>query len=162
MPSSLLTQFRGELDTGWAEELRPVEHAALVLLADIADEVSAAGDDGLRFQYVACSGRRYRALLRINEGERQVMVLVFPELPPGAAPAFAPALIAHLNARIASGRFEQVAGERAPAFRNAMRISQESAVEAIRRLVDASTLPLELFEAAARRMSRRGRAHRFH
>lgn len=159
MPS-LHAQFRGELDTGWADELRPVGHAALLLLAAIADEVNASGDDGLRFRYVACSGKGYRAHLRVDERERRVMMCVVAELPVDFPRGSAPALASHLNSRLASGRFEPAPEHGALAFRHATTISRESEIGAIRRLVDAATLPLELFEVAARRVARQRRVRR--
>lgn len=155
----LLARFHGELDTGWAEELRPVEHAAILLLADIADEVKANGEDGLRFDYTSASGRRYRMQMRIDEAARRAVLAVLPELPLGFAPGCLPALASRLNARVTSGTFDQLA-DGAIAFHSTAQIDEETEMEAIRRLVDATSLPLELFEVAARRMVRPCRGQR--
>lgn len=155
MPT-LLAQFRGELDTGWADELRPVQRAALHLVSTIADEVNASGEAGLRFHFVASNGKGYRAQLVVNEHERRATVSVFAELPVGCPRGAIPAFAIHLNSRLRSGRFEPAPGERVLAFRHTTTIGRESEVAAIRRLVDASALPLELFEVAARRLSRHG------
>ena len=158
--SILLARYHGELDTGWAEELRPVEHAAIVLLADIAEEVSANGEDGLRFHYKSCSGHRYRMQLRVDETARRAILTVLPQLPHGLPVSSVPALTSHLNARLESGTFEPARDGSGIAFHRMMEIDDDSETEAIRRLVDSAILPLELFEAAARRMVRPVRGRR--
>ncbi len=136
-----------------------MEHAALLLLTDIATEVRASGEDGLRFEYVACTGRRYGAQLRIDETKRNVSLAVFATLPHGLSARCLPELASHLNAHVSSGRFEQTRVDTELAFCRAARIERENAIEAIRRLVDGCALPLELFEVAARRISRQQRRH---